>query len=275
MKSALRYIGNKQRLTSFILPCIPNHETYVEVFGGSAAILTNKPRSWTEVYNDANKDLVTFFRVVRDRGDELRVWLMNTPHSRAAFQRIADRFFAGGRPDSEVVHAGWVFYILQNNYGAALHDQNGFERPQTSARKRSRARMHCNKVHGLEEITERLRGVTLECADWREMFQRYDDRETFFYVDPPYVGSESLVGGTEDFDHAALADTLQDLDGKWLLSYGHCPEWADDFDVRQQDRGNTSGDNSITETLIANYDLDAAQFTDVAQTGINDFKIEP
>ena len=52
-----------------LLPLIPEHACYVEVFGGAAALLLNKPPSPMEVYNDADSELVNLFEVVRDDVD--------------------------------------------------------------------------------------------------------------------------------------------------------------------------------------------------------------
>jgi len=272
MRPPLRYVGNKYQLTSWITERIPDHENYVEVFGGSAAVLLNKDRSWKEVYNDRNGDLVTFFKVVRDRRGELEEWLRQTPHSREAYEEIATRFFEEEeRPDDSVAHAGWVFYILQNGYGADFTSMSGFERPQMSesARKRSRARMYQNKVSKLEKVATRLRGVTLECADWREVLEMYDRPQTFFYLDPPYRGSEDKVNGS-GFNHSEFGEKLAGLEASWMVSYGHVPEWADRYDVETRERRKGMA-SEITEVLVANYDMGSAEFTDIAQTNVGEW----
>jgi len=50
-----------------LLPLIPKHHTYVEVFGGAANLLLAKEPSAVEVYNDIDSGLVNFFRVIRDK----------------------------------------------------------------------------------------------------------------------------------------------------------------------------------------------------------------
>ena len=62
-----------------LLEHIPDHSRYVEVFGGSAELLFQKPRSPQEIYNDINGYLVNLFLQVRDQLNELQerlYWLV-------------------------------------------------------------------------------------------------------------------------------------------------------------------------------------------------------
>nr|AGL03988.1 putative N6 adenine-specific DNA methyltransferase [uncultured virus] len=51
-----------------ILKLIPKHEVYVEVFGGSAKVLLNKPPSKIEIYNDYDKKLLSKFYFIKPCG---------------------------------------------------------------------------------------------------------------------------------------------------------------------------------------------------------------
>jgi len=55
-KAVMNYSGSKSRLAPWIISHLPDHNTYVEVFGGSAAVLVHKPESVNEVYNDIDDD---------------------------------------------------------------------------------------------------------------------------------------------------------------------------------------------------------------------------
>src|SRR5713101_3717156 len=59
---AFGYYGGKFSHLDFILPLLPTHyRHYCEVFGGSAAVLINRPPAPVETYNDLDGEVVNFF----------------------------------------------------------------------------------------------------------------------------------------------------------------------------------------------------------------------
>jgi DNA adenine methylase len=67
-RSFLRYHGGKWRIAPWIISYMPPHRIYVELFGGGGSVLLRKPRSYSELYNDLDGEIVNLFRVVRDHG---------------------------------------------------------------------------------------------------------------------------------------------------------------------------------------------------------------
>lgn len=81
----LRYHGGKWKLAPWIIANMPPHRGYIEPFGGGASVLLRKARSYAEVYNDLDGEVVNVFRVVRDRGEDILRALRLTPFAREEF----------------------------------------------------------------------------------------------------------------------------------------------------------------------------------------------
>jgi DNA adenine methylase len=248
--SIFPYPGGKGRESDWIIDKIPPHRTYVEVFGGSAALLYNKPPSRNEVYNDVNDDLVQFFRVLRERPDELVEWLRAVPYARSTYERWVTAYFSGQRPDDPIARAGRFFALRYMQFAGDISMKSGFKTRAI----RSPARTFNNAREQLREVADRFADVVIECNDWREVLQIYDDPRTVFYLDPPYLGSEHYYG--VEFDHAALADALADLNGNWLISYADLPETLEGEVVLARNRRHRMcrAASDATEHLVCSFD---------------------
>jgi len=81
----LHYPGSKWSMADWIIEYMPEHETYLEPFFGSGAVLFNKPSSKIETVNDLDGQVVNLFRVIRDRPEELAEKIRWTPYSRQEY----------------------------------------------------------------------------------------------------------------------------------------------------------------------------------------------
>jgi DNA adenine methylase len=221
LKSPLKRYGGKTLLVPKLVPLIPEHQTYVEVFAGSAALFFGKPVSPVEVINDLDSGIAIFFRVVRDeeKFEKLIRLLSFTPYSREEFERW--RHTWQDAPD-DVHRAHRWFITIRMSYAAAgknfsyslTEGRNGIGNP---------VRAYLSAIDRLPEIHERLRGVQIEHEDFREIMKRYDTPGTFFYLDPPSVHSTRKTTKDYDYemtdsDHEELVQLLLGLDGKVMLS---------------------------------------------------------
>ncbi|MCF6200200.1 MAG: DNA adenine methylase, partial [Hyphomicrobiaceae bacterium] len=93
----------------------------------------------------------------------------------------------------------------------------------------------------LEELHERLAGVTVENLPYGDFIRRYDRKNTLFYLDPPYFGSEKYYGkelfARQEF--TKLADQLATLKGQFILSLNDTPEVRDIFSAFEQEKVQT------------------------------------
>jgi len=228
----------------------------VEPFGGAAGVLFNKPKSKVEVYNDLNGDIVHFFRVLRERPDELKEWLERVPFARELHDKWATEFYNGERLEGPIERAGRFFFLRYSQFGGKIDGDNGFR----TSKGTSEAQSYANKVDRLEVFAERLRRVTLENRDWRELLEAYDGVDTVFYLDPPYQGTEGMYE-SDGFDHYELYQAVCNLEGRCLVSYDSIPHWyGDGFQVVTKDAGfaidnvNSDGQKEATEVLLMNFD---------------------
>lgn len=266
--SVFPYPGGKSYLAPWIIDHIPAHECYVEVFGGSAAVLVNKEESHTEVYNDRDGDLVQFFTVLRNREDELVEWLQQTPYARDQHEEWKEAFYAGDRPNDPIERAGRFFYLRYSQYAAKYRTASGF----AAANQRNKARKFRNATEQLHEFAERFHDVQIENLDYTDLLDQYDSEHSFFYADPPYVDEGDILYRHGEFDHAQFVDALEELEGYWAVSYQRLPERLEQYTVVEQDRSqfmnkqhdDESRSTAATERLVMNYDVDE---TGTFQTG--------
>jgi DNA adenine methylase len=72
-------------MADWIISHFPEHQTYLEPFFGSGAVLFSKQRSHLETVNDLDGEVVNLFRIIRERPDELAHAIRLTPHSREEY----------------------------------------------------------------------------------------------------------------------------------------------------------------------------------------------
>jgi DNA adenine methylase len=252
------YTGGKTQHAGWILDHIPEHDAYVEPFGGGAAVLLAKPRSRVEVYNDADSAVATFFRVLRDRTADLVEWLQRTPYSREVHERLNEKLYGDGDVDDDVEAAGAFFYLRYSSFAGGR--DKAFKRTQLGPNGRWRRFAHNYDTarDRLDALASRFDGVVVENADYQEVIQEYDTPDTVFYCDPPYVGTEGYYAG--DFDHARFVDTLHDLEADWVVSYADIPLGLSEYPVVEKNAhhsgGNANGQNKTVERLVMNFDAD-------------------
>ena len=86
-----------------------------------------------------------------------------------------------------------------------------------------KSQMLIRKVRDTKLISKLNNVSAFECLDFEEHIQKYDSKETLFYLDPPYFGTEfQYYRGAEHFGregHQRLADVLKKIEGKFILSY--------------------------------------------------------
>jgi DNA adenine methylase len=279
VNSPFKWVGGKSRLRKQIVDLLPEHTCYVEPFAGGAWVLFGKPPSDVEILNDIDQELITFFRVVKEKPEELIASFEWELVSRAEFERLAN-LDPVQLPD--VVRAHRFYYLIMAGWGGELN----YPRFQTSITDGG----HGNRLIGalktlrqrLQPVHERLRTVIIENLDWRDCIDRYDRNGTVLYVDPPYPGNKCNYAHNMRAwnERHELAGRLQHAKCRWILSSYDTPEvrrlYSDRFIIAVQSasgmKAEKHGPTRVMnrEVLITNYEppLQAQQTALVLEKGV-------
>lgn len=264
MASIISWYGGKARMANQIINIMPRHKTYVEVFGGGGHVLLNKPRAPLEVYNDLNKGLFCLFNTLRDEeaSKELQKQLQLTSYSKNEFdfarntwfnkyidieKEIEDlkEAFEKGVIEKDTfekelknleielykaqIDVARMTYVLSTqSFSATLNSWSRDLRGKTGLS--PAVKKYLNGIDkNLPIVVNRMRTVQVENLSFEHILEKYDSKDTFFYLDPPYIHETREEGSTNVYNHEMdnsmhkmLVKILLNLKGKFILSgYDH------------------------------------------------------
>jgi len=258
MRSPLNYLGGKSRLADRISRMIPaDHTCYCEAFCGASWILFAKEPSPCEVINDLDNELITFWRVIQNHLEEFLRYFKYALTSRKIFDLESMK-----HPETltDVQKAVRYYYLQRCGFGGKVHARTF----GTSATGPSRLNLS-NIEERLLEVHWRLSKVVIEHLDACDCLERYDRKETVFYLDPPYWGTAGYAVKFEPKDYARLCSVLGPIKGRFLLSLNDVESVRTTFAQFNFRRiatkysaanGNVKSDarsETITEVVITNF----------------------
>jgi len=218
------WYGGKFSHLDWLLPLLPKCHHYCEAFAGSGAVLLNRETSPVETYNDIDGDVVNFFRVLRDRHEELIRSISLTPFSREDYYHA---IYGTTRGISELERAN-RFYIKARQTRTGLAQTASLGR-WANCKNTSRSNMSgvvsrwLGGIQALDEIAQRLIRVQIENRPAVDVIRLYDSPGTLFYCDPPYLHAtrgDSKAYGFEmdEGQHREFAEAVNECRGKVAVS---------------------------------------------------------
>jgi len=222
------WYGGKFSHLDWLLPLLPQCHHYCEPFAGSGAVLLNREPSPVETYNDIDGDVANFFRVLRDRHEELIRAIALTPFSREEYYRAIH----GSTTGIGEVERARRFYIKARQTRTGLAQTASLGR-WANCKDTSRAGMSgvvsrwLGGVDALDDIAQRLIRVQIENRPAIDTIKLYDSPGTLFYCDPPYLHAtrgDSKAYGFEmdEGQHREFAEAVNECCGKVAVSgYDH------------------------------------------------------
>ncbi len=242
--------GGKRTLAKRIIAAIPEHKRYVEPFAGSGGVFFQKEPSPQEMLADVDPEIAFAFRFVRDCTDHQiqRLRRMSWVGSRTRFFKLKESRFK-----DPVLRFHRFAYL---SYFSYFCDRKSFSPSSVTGRAQ-------NIVDRVVSHSPRLKGVAIRCADYAKVVQESDGKETFFFLDPPYLGYEAQntkFHNAPEFDEPRFIACLRRIRGRFLCTYGvrSQRDTFRGFHVRRWYHAQTGSDggNAQKPTLIVtNYSM--------------------
>ena len=268
-KVSVPYFGGKFRLLKHILPQLPESKIFVDVFGGGGSVVYNKrPVSPITVYNDLSSEVYVFFKVLRERYDELHHLLEYTPFSCQLFKEAYTKLREEKSEGLSELERAWYWFILIRQSFASKGDS--FARGIAD---RNFSKSFQSSISNLKDLSDFFKGISIDNIDYWDLMQKYDSENTLFYCDPPYLAQCGSKASSEGYfnsfsfeDHKLFLDRIKTLKGKVCVSHykvdlydSELSDWRKVYferkitTVKVKDGGKSP---VATEGIYCNYELE-------------------
>jgi DNA adenine methylase len=209
-RPVLKWVGGKRRLIDQILSLFPEdyskrayHEPF---FGGGALFFHLEPKRGS--INDVNKRLINFYRVLRDKPDELIEEASQYTYKKSEYYRLRTRF--NEVPLSDLQEAAILLYLNKTGYNGLYRVNSKGEYNVPFGRYKNPTTVDEERIHVASEILKNIKIESKRFTSVKEQAEKGD----IVYFDPPYMP----VSDTSDFtsysksgfdyeDHKLLRDT--------------------------------------------------------------------
>lgn len=244
--------AGKKKVADKMVKLMPVHKTYVEPFIGSGAVFFEKEPVEIEVINDFDPDISHAFETLKGLTDPdiAKLEGMNWTGSKEHFCKTFD-----SKPEDDLEKLYRFLYIANFSYG----------RMRSRSFNPGSEGVTAKTIGRIKKFAPRLRKVHVHNGDYQKMVEKYDGKDTLFFLDPPYPGYNVKVGES-DFDEDRFYKCLKGIKGKFLVNYGDRGKfpkmakntkgwWVKKIKTRRSmaNMRGVGGDPYLTHVLAANY----------------------
>lgn len=235
IESPINWYGGKggniqRRLLKKILNYIneSNQSIFVDVFGGSGIVSINVKKD-LRIYNDINSNLVNFFNVLKNKElrDQLIEKLTLTLYSYEIYKKAQENISSS----KDLVEKALNFYIAtmqsRNSVGAMKINQSWRCSTTKNGTRRGMAQAVSSWLKNIDEnlpnSIERFRELQVTNEDVFSCIEKWDTKDTIFYLDPPYIQeirvSKNVYNNEFTLqEHKNLVNRLLNIKGAAILS---------------------------------------------------------
>ena len=208
------YHGSKAKLAPMIIRLIPPHKHYCEPYAGSCAVLFAKSKSKLESINDLNNSLISVYRTLQNKPDDLFKEATAMLHHEGLYKHYTEKIKDKDATELEIATA---FLYLQWCSFSGKQGAFGF-----IVESKRIPTFYINKHKFLKYrdwFIVRFDNVQIFQRDAVHVIKNIDHANTFFFADPPYINtSHGQYAKFTEADYIKLLETLSSLKGAFLMT---------------------------------------------------------
>tara|TARA_R100000808_G_scaffold9836_3_gene26642 strand:- start:20565 stop:21401 length:837 start_codon:yes stop_codon:yes gene_type:complete len=263
------YYGGKWELSKQLVPMIPHHERYVEMFAGGLSMYFRKPKCSFNVVNDLDNDIVNLYISVLEKFEEFSKYVVLLPRSRKLFIDFRKEILTTKNevqiPDAR--RAAIYYYVIKNSFN---------RNPYNPFSKSEKKLWSSDLIDEIAWSKKQLDGVVIENLDYRMLVEKYEPKEgDFWYMDPPYV----VAGERKDYyfhdftmdmhnELVNLCNKINTNGGQFMVSYDDREEVRSlfkDYKINEIKcvYAGSSDKKQRTELVITNYEPPKSEQTNL------------
>lgn len=270
MRSVYPYTGGKFYEKDRLIPLMPIHRWYGEVFGGSFVLLLNKPISEEEFGNDLFSSLISFWETLKSAHLTRLLWkeMGRTLDSRYIYQEYMRK------EPSELtkVDRAYRFLYLTKFGFSSMMDTYYSPLSHKIGKVKDFIRVWENTARSLFDYHKRIKKVKFCNYDFAKFLDKmHPHPDKFLFLDPPYIDTHSYdkgyykEGKFPKDRYPVMRDKLEEHTKggtKWMITCNQKNEIFDDMSniiIKLIDRRATLNINKekplVKTKIIMNYDI--------------------
>lgn len=228
--SPLRYPGGKLKVVDYIKRLFEVNDlcsgTYIEPYAGGASValslLFEKYAGRIKI-NDIDRSIFAFWHCVLNETDALCRKIMDTQVTMDEWN--AQREVQRHKEEADLLELGFsTFYLNRTNRSGILKGGVIGGKEQTGEYRMDARYNKADLIARIEHVAEYANLIDLTGIDAIDLLKRYKRTptpKTFCYLDPPYYvkGRGLYLNYYNNDDHRAIAETIKQYKGKWMVSY--------------------------------------------------------
>lgn len=192
-------LGGKSKIANQLISYFPdNYNLYVEPFVGAGNVffrLSEEKKTNPMIINDLDEDVFIALKGLQENSNYINDNIRRIGISSEEWNKLKDKKDAL----SIIEKLKWSFLSKGKHYNPSIYKKK-------------------NKTN-YSKFGLLLKNTTILNDDYKKIIAEYDSKDTFFYLDPPYEGSNVGYYKHHSFNPIEIRDILRNIKGRFIMSF--------------------------------------------------------